>query len=54
LGEVKLCSGVDRGDGRRRIGQYGTVQEVPDGNGQNEQQLKLDLGIPKNVFLSMK
>ncbi len=44
--EVKGRRAVERGDGGRRVGQHGPVQEVSDGDGQHGQQLELDVRLP--------
>ncbi len=44
--KVKGGRAVERGDGGRRVGQHSPVQEVPDGDGQDGQQLELDVRFP--------
>ncbi len=46
--EVKGRRAVERGDGGRRVGQHGPVQEVSDGDGQHGQQLELDVRLPES------
>ncbi len=44
--KVKGGRAVERGDGGRRVGQHSPVQEVPDGDGQDGQQLEFDVRFP--------